>query len=143
MLQLSAKVEYALLALIELAKYYDNQKMIGVKEIATKQNIPERYLDQILAELKRAGITESLRGARGGHRLSRRSQAITLYEVVKALEPDKNQTGGLKISPCQMAIVTLWAEATKDIELVLNKITLEEFCQAAQNYEQCQIMYYI
>jgi Rrf2 family protein len=143
MLQLSAKLEYALLALIELAKHFESRKMTGVKEIAIKQNIPDRYLDQILTELKRAGITESLRGARGGHRLSRRSKEITLGDIVKGLEPDKPQTGTVQISPSQMAIVTLWAEAAKDVELVLHKITLEEFCQVAQNYEQCQIMYYI
>ncbi len=143
MSQLSAKVEYALLALIELAKHYDSGRMIGVKEIANQQNIPDRYLDQILTELKRAGITESLRGIKGGHRLSRPSQEITLGEIIKSLEPDRVRTNKTPITPSQKAIDTLWSEIGKDVEVVLQKVTLQDFCLAAQNYEQSQIMYYI
>ncbi len=143
MLELSSKLEYGLLALVELAKYYDSKDMIGTKEIATKQNIPDRYLDQILTELKRAGITQSFRGAKGGHRLSRSSKEITLAEIIKGLEPAKLKTPGLQISPSQKAILTIWSKMTQDLEVVLDKITLEDFCLAAQNYEQSQIMYYI
>ncbi len=143
MLELSAKVEYALLALIELAKHYDSGRMIGVKEIANQQNIPDRYLDQILTELKRAGITESLRGIKGGHRLSRPSQEITLGEIIKSLEPDRLRNNKTPITPSQKAIDTLWSEIGKDVEVVLQRVTLQDFCLAAQNYEQSQIMYYI
>jgi DNA-binding HxlR family transcriptional regulator len=58
LLELSAKVEYALLALLELAKQHDKKVPLTINEIAAKQPIPERYLEQILAQLRRAGMVQ-------------------------------------------------------------------------------------
>jgi Rrf2 family protein len=61
LLDLSAKVEYALLALLELASHHDKKVTLTMSEIAAKQPIPERYLEQILTQLRRAGVVQSQR----------------------------------------------------------------------------------
>ncbi|TAE00190.1 MAG: transcriptional regulator [Oscillatoriales cyanobacterium] len=70
----SSRVEYALLALLELATPYPKDSPLTVSEIAAAQEIPERYLDQILTVLRRAGFVQSLRGAKGGYLLAKKQE---------------------------------------------------------------------
>jgi len=86
--ELSSRVEYALLALLELASHHPKDSPLTVNEITAFQEIPERYLDQILAVLRRAGIVQSLRGAKGGYLLAKEPWQITLLEVFSTLEGD-------------------------------------------------------
>ena len=82
----SAKTEYGLVALIELASVHASGGVLQVAEIARRQAIPERYLEQMLSTLRRAGILRSLRGPRGGYQLARDPGTITVAEVVACLE---------------------------------------------------------
>ncbi len=81
----SDKVKYSILALFELAKNYSN-KYIQIKLIATNQNIPQNYLEQLLVILKRSGIVESMRGSQGGYRLKKQIDNIRVIDIVEALE---------------------------------------------------------
>ena len=77
--------DYGAHAVIELARRY-GQGPVQCAEIAARQKIPEAYLDQLLSSLRRAGIVHSVRGPHGGHELARDPRALTLGDVVTALE---------------------------------------------------------
>ena len=84
MLQLTKRTEYGLIALVHLA---DRESVfVSVREIGEHYPIPRRLLAEVLKDLCRAGLVESQRGATGGYALSRPAEAITLGEVVAALE---------------------------------------------------------
>jgi Rrf2 family protein len=88
-MRVSAKSDYGIRALIELALHYGGGTMQSA-EIANRQQIPEPYLDQILTSLRRAGFIRSVRGPQGGHELIREPLGLTLREIVEALEGSLN-----------------------------------------------------
>jgi Rrf2 family protein len=83
--RLSAKSEYAIKAMLDLA-VHDGDGLQPIQEIASRQGIPQRYLEQVLLQLKRGGMLVSKRGSAGGYRLSRSSDEITVGEVLRAVE---------------------------------------------------------
>lgn len=86
-MKISKKGEYALRALIELAiNYYNGIPITLIDEIARRENIPPRYLEQILLNLKNAGILVSKRGVSGGYSLCRDPENISLGEVIRIVE---------------------------------------------------------
>jgi len=85
-MHLSAKTEYACIAVLELALRYGSEKPVRIRDIAEANGIPSRFLVQILLQLKAAGIVGSLRGAAGGYRLAKDPAEITLAEVMAASE---------------------------------------------------------
>jgi Rrf2 family protein len=84
-MKLSVRGEYALRALLVLA-LSPEQNVVRIQTISEQQNIPKRFLEQILNDLKAAGIVESRRGVAGGYRLARRPEDITLASVVRHIE---------------------------------------------------------
>jgi Rrf2 family protein len=85
---LSTKTRYGVRAIFDIA-FHGNREpgaSAQAKDIARRENIPLRYLEQIFQDLKRAGLVESKRGPRGGYYLKRGPEAITLGEVVNALQ---------------------------------------------------------
>jgi Rrf2 family protein len=88
-MKVSAKAEYACLAMLALAARRLDDPPVRIREIAESHGIPERYLVQILLQLKGAGLVSSTRGAAGGYRLARPSEAISVSEVLSAIDgPD-------------------------------------------------------
>ena len=83
--KLSNKGRYAVRALFDIA-FYNDGRPTQVKDIAERQGIPPRFLEQIFQDLKRAGIVGSKRGPQGGYSLARRAAEIRLGDVVRALE---------------------------------------------------------
>jgi len=81
----SEKVNYGLSAIFELAKNY-YKGYIQIREIATAQNIPQSYLEQLLIILKRAGLVDSMRGAQGGYKLKKSAHDIRIIDLIEALE---------------------------------------------------------
>ena len=84
-MKVSQKGLYALEALIYLARRYE-KGAIKIREIASSEDLPEKFLELILLELKHARIVESVRGARGGYRLKRPPAEIFLGEVVRIID---------------------------------------------------------
>jgi Rrf2 family transcriptional regulator, cysteine metabolism repressor len=84
-MKLSLKGEYALRALLVLGLRY-NEPLVRIQRISTDQNIPKRFLEQILNDLKSGGLVASKRGVAGGYRLARPPEAISLAEVVRHIE---------------------------------------------------------
>ena len=82
---ISTKSIYGLAAAFELAQNY-GKSHIQIKEISQKLGIPQNYLEQLLATLKKAGIVESVRGAGGGYRLSKEPSEICCAKVIEALD---------------------------------------------------------
>lgn len=80
----STKAQYGMRALVEVAMFGDQP--VSLKTISQRQFISQQYLEQIFAELRRAGIVESVRGARGGYKLARPVEQIDSLEVVELLE---------------------------------------------------------
>ena len=86
MLKVSQKLEYAMRAMIELAQRRDEEGLVPAREIAERQQIPLRFLEQQLGALSKAGLVESFRGAGGGCRLSRAPEQIRMAEIADAIE---------------------------------------------------------
>ena len=85
-MKLSAKTEYGCLAMLHLAEQHPLGEPVQIRKMAGEHDIPQRFLVQILLELKRAGLVTSTRGAAGGYRLARQPEDISLGDVITALE---------------------------------------------------------
>src|SRR5881409_3204804 len=85
-MKLSLRGEYTLRALLVLGQNYSSQPVLRIQTISRLQNIPKRFLEQILNELKSAGIVESRRGVAGGYRLRMAPEQVTLAEVIRYIE---------------------------------------------------------
>src|ERR1700729_3514717 len=84
-MRISAKADYAVRALVELAAA-EGEKPVKAERIATAQGIPLNFLENILGELRHAGIVRSHRGAEGGFRLAKPASEITVADVIRAVE---------------------------------------------------------
>ncbi|MBW4563794.1 MAG: Rrf2 family transcriptional regulator [Mojavia pulchra JT2-VF2] len=145
-MEISCKSEYGILALLEMATHYQSGEPQQIRQIAAQQNIPDRYLEQLLATLRRGGIIKSQRGAKGGYLLAREPWKITLYEIVECLE-------GLDVRTCQedinlrtvdsSVIEEIWQEACAAANSVLKNYTLRDLCEKRDARRQLDIMYYI
>jgi len=87
MIGISTKSIYALAALYELSKS-DKSKPVKIKDIAKNANIPQNFLEQILLDLKKAGLLSSTKGALGGYSLAKPAKDIMVADVVRVLEND-------------------------------------------------------
>lgn len=85
-LKISAKTQYACIAVMELAARQDSSEPVRIRNIAERHSVPPRFLVQILLQLKGADIVESTRGASGGYRLKRNPDSVTLGEVMNVVE---------------------------------------------------------
>ena len=141
--ELSCKSEYALLALLELALHHDQGEPIQIRQISAQQNIPDRYLEQLLAILRRAGIVRSQRGAKGGYFLVREPKKISLYEVVSCLEGFESQTQTPDQTTESTVVDELWTEARQSAHSVLQRYTLQDLCDRTRAKKQLDLMYYI
>src|SRR5215472_10332886 len=85
-MRVSAKAEYACVAMIELAANYAEPQPVRLKAIADAHGIPQRFLVQILLQLKGAGLVVSSRGAAGGYQLARPPSEISLADIVRVVD---------------------------------------------------------
>lgn len=86
-MKLSTKGRYGLRAMIDLA-IYSEKEPVSIQSIADRQNISERYLEQLMAKLKKAGLVVSIRGASGGYQIAKSALEISVGDVLRALEGD-------------------------------------------------------
>lgn len=130
-MQISAKVDYGLQALIYLADRYlrDETELVKSEEISVDFDIPVKFLEGILTELRRGGFIQSQRGAAGGYRLSRSPNDITIAEVIRSL--DGPLTGVRGKRPEQVSYVgaadnlnRVWIATRAALRSVLEEVTL-------------------
>ncbi|MFZ4640765.1 MAG: RrF2 family transcriptional regulator [Nodosilinea sp.] len=144
-MDLSCKIEYALLALLELSTCYSSGEPLQIRQICSKQSIPDRYLEQLLATLRRSGLVKSQRGARGGYLLARDPWLITLYDVVSCIEGFDTQADGVRpLETLEASVIQdVWGEVRRGAEQVLQKHTLKDLLDQRNAKQQIDIMYYI
>lgn len=145
-MELSCKSEYALLALLELAACHSKGEPLQIREIAARQNIPDRYLEQLLANLRRYGLVRSQRGAKGGYLLAREPWKISLSEIFDCIEgpnPPVVETGCTTETVEKATILEAWQEAQQAAKSVLQNYTLQNLCERRDAKQQLDIMYYI
>jgi Rrf2 family transcriptional regulator, cysteine metabolism repressor len=142
-MELSAKVEYALIALLEMASHPQPGEPLQIKHIAAKQSIPDRYLEQVFAALRHAGIVRSQRGNKGGYLLAREPWQITLLEIFNCLEDDSRSGQGQMVECDRLIVRDLWKEAEQSAKAVLQRHTLRDLCQQREIRQRLSDMYYI
>jgi len=144
LLDLPSKVEYALLALLEMACQPNPHNPLTVSEITAKQPIPERYLEQILATLRRGGLLKSQRGAKGGYLLVKDARDITVLEIVSLIEGERKVNPSDDAKTIEMKVIREdWQKANLAAQSVLAKYSLEDLCKQREVYSQSNLMYYI
>ncbi|AFZ44209.1 transcriptional regulator, BadM/Rrf2 family [Halothece sp. PCC 7418] len=145
-MELSCKTKYALLALLELVTNHQKQEPIQIRQIAEKQNISDRYLEQLLATLRRGGVVKSQRGAKGGYLLAREPWKITLLDIVNCLEGSEmvNQESPTIYTPEQAVVQEIWQEIDQHIETQLQQHNLQTLAEQRNSKQQeADLMYYI
>ncbi len=142
-MKLSLRGEYALRALVVLGLNYD-QRVLRIQTISEQQNIPKRFLEQILNDLKSAGVVESRRGVAGGYRLSKPPEQISLALVIRHIEgplapvscvsekfysrctcPDESKCG----------IRSIMKEVRDAIVNILEGVSVAELCQRVRQLQ--------
>jgi Rrf2 family protein len=144
LLDLSAKVKYALLAVMELASNREKRIPMTMGEIIAQQPIPERYLEQILTTLRRSGIIQSQRGSKGGYVLVREPWQITVLEVVIVVDGERKEKESSDPStPESNLIMEIWQKADNCAQIALKGYTIQDLCQERDARKQKNPMYYI
>ena len=85
-MKVSTRVEYGMLALADIALYSESGSSVSTPEIAEREDISQKYLEQILTHLKQAGLIRAQKGLRGGYTLARSADRIKLSEILNALD---------------------------------------------------------
>lgn len=135
-----------MLSLLELATQYKDGEPLQIRQIASRQNIPERYLEQLLASLRRYGLIRSQRGAKGGYLLAREPWKISLLEIVECIEGANSQVSEtIRVTETieRSIVCQVWQEATQAAKAILRNYTLEDLCDRREAQQQLDIMYYI
>ena len=147
-MKLSLRGEYALRALLVLGLKY-GEAVVRIQTISEHQNIPKRFLEQILNDLKSAGIVQSRRGVAGGYRLAKPPEEITLAAVVRHIE------GALAPVSCvserfyekcscpdetRCAIRSVMKEVREAIVKVVERVTIADLCERSQKLQQSSVL---
>lgn len=139
-MKISTRGRYGIKAMVDLAEHCQNGKCVPLKSIAKRQNIPESYLEQLMAIIKKAEIIHSVRGAQGGYVLSKELDEISVGDLLKVLE------GNLALTDCveennpkkicangdceKCNMKDTWDLISKKFEDVVNNITLKDLVQS-------------
>lgn len=138
-MKVSQKVDYALRALLELAAHSSRKEPVRSAEIADRSRVPEKFLEAILVDLRKAGLVESRRGPEGGHRLARPPDGISLADVREAVDgPLSLAPAGRdgRQDPVDAALRSVWDEVEREVGSVLARITLEAILRRAEAHRE-------
>jgi Rrf2 family protein len=142
-MKLSVRGEYALRALVALGSR-PSSEVVSIQAISREQNLPKRFLEQILADLKSAGIVESRRGISGGYRLALPPEQIPLARVVRHLE------GALAPVSCvserfyercscpdeaRCPVRSIMKEARDAVALLMERLTVADLCERSRRLQ--------
>lgn len=140
-MKLSNRAIYAIRAMFDLA-YHGGERPVQLREIACREEIPARFLEQIFQEVRRAGLVESTRGPRGGYSLARGAQEITLADILSAVDerPDFVSPGESgECAPDAPGKDLSWqvpdaacAELMATVQRVFSQVTLAQLMQRAE-----------
>jgi Rrf2 family protein len=123
-MNISVKGEYALQAIFDLASQHPGEP-IRIADIASRQKIPQKFLELILASLKQAGFVESRRGAEGGYLLARPADSLTVGEVLRFVEgaqQGKNRVRNKSATP----FTDMWQQVDLAISGIIDKTSFAD-----------------
>jgi Rrf2 family protein len=133
MLRLSRKTLLALEAVIDIA-YNARPEPVQAREITARQGVPQRYLEQVMQQLVRAGILKGVRGPRGGYRLARERRRISVGEVIRiatSFDTDaEDLSGGSELG--RQVVMPIIAALQEEVMQKLDRITIEDLCSKAR-----------
>ncbi|MHB8483092.1 MAG: RrF2 family transcriptional regulator [Nitrospiria bacterium] len=152
-MRFSAKAEYGIWALLELA-LNEGRGPLQVRAISKRHHIPLRFLEQVMSVLKNSGFVESIRGAQGGYILARSPKEITLGQIVQSIEgtlspmicltEGDDQQCLQPAEPPGCVLKEVWKEVRSSILSVLDRLTLQELCERHRAAEQkTSVMFHI
>jgi Rrf2 family protein len=139
-MRFSLKSEYALRAALDLAVHASPTELARTADIARRTGTPAKFLEAVLGQLRRAGIVESQRGSRGGHRLALPAARITASAVIQAVEgPDALAARPAQRRPASgaaaagaRAIHELWTETERALVATLDGTSVEDLARRVQ-----------
>jgi Rrf2 family protein len=144
-MKISAKTEYACIAMLELAMQHKSEEPVRIREIAERHGVPPRFLVQILLQLKGAGLVTSVRGAAGGYHLLFPPEDISLGKVMEViegkLEEDATSNSASLESPIVRVLWQTWNDVTAAQYRALRGLTLADLIEQAKS--QDEPMYHI
>lgn len=120
-MKISMKGKYALLLMMDLAEK-DGGDPVSLKDIAARQEISEKYLEQVVALLNKGGLVRSVRGSQGGYRLLKKPFDYTVGEILRVTEGNM----ALSIGEDDAACNALWEKIDNAVGDVVNNVTLED-----------------
>jgi Rrf2 family protein len=126
--RVSAKVDYAVRAMCELAAH-EADRPLKAEQLATAQEIPLSYLENILVDLRRGGLVRSLRGQDGGYRLARDASAITIADIIRAVEGPLADVRGVRpekisFSGSAAGLRDVWLATRVGLRRVLERVSI-------------------
>lgn len=137
-MRISAKAEYACAAMLELAASFGDPHPVRIKAIAEAQGISARFLVQILLQLKTAGLVASVRGAAVGYQLARSPEAITLGQIIRAIDdprvaPRSALSSAAGRTAAVEVLLEVWEEIQSQEQKMLEQLTLAELLRRTQS----------
>lgn len=133
-MRITAKADYAVRAAVELAAAESTGRPVKGEQLATAQGIPKNFLENILTELRRAGIIRTRRGADGGYQLAQPAAEISVADVLRAVEGPLAAVQGIR--PDQLAyggsaekLPEVWVALRASLRDVLEHVTLADIAQ--------------
>ncbi len=136
MFRLTRKMIYALEAVVDVA-YNGRMGPVQSRDITSRQEIPQRYLEQVMQQLVRAGILKGVRGPKGGYNLARERRRISVGEIVRVvsnMDRKKNNSAILSRSAMGIKVINpLIEDLNNSIIDKLDSITLQDLCQQAMS----------
>ncbi len=149
-MKINAKIKYALQTLVDIAMYNNNNEGVLQKEIAHRQQISNKYLDQIISGLKSAGLISNIKGKKSGYQLTRSPERISLYEIYQAFEGNLNlgerrNTANEPKPTTTRASAEYWLELNEVVIAYMEKSDLKSVVENQRKYDAFsnENMYYI
>lgn len=130
-MRVSAKVDYAIRAAVELAAHAGDERLTTSDDISTSQEIPHAFLTNILQSLRQAGIVSSKRGPEGGHKLARPADEILIADVIRAIDGPLAGVNGmhpeeLKYVGTAKPLQDVWIAVRANLREILEHVTLAD-----------------
>jgi Rrf2 family protein len=138
--KLSVKSDYAVRAVLSLARSFSEEKVRRAEDIASEHGLPPNYLVQILIELKAKQIVKSVRGKEGGYLLARAPAEVTLGDILRAVHGQLFDTPALSDAKCPPEIRAAWKKLQSAAEQTADSITFQQLLEEGAEKEK---MYYI
>jgi len=123
-MNISVKAEYALQAIFDLASQKGDEP-VKIADIATRQKIPQKFLELILVGLKQAGFVESRRGAEGGYLLARPAESLSVGEVLRFMDGAQQAKGRPRRKP-ETGFSDLWRRVDDAVAAIVERTTFAD-----------------